>query len=196
MKFVDPIKNLEKISQIKNILRWENNIRDLLLFELGINSALRISDLLKIQVKDLFDKELNIKPYFEIKESKTWKNNKIYITPKVKETLILYKNTYYTVLTKETNYIFFHKKIFPLWTNHIWRKMSWVFLSKICKSIWLIWNFWNHSLRKTWGFQARINNIPLELIQHRLNHSSLSITKRYLWITDDEIMKACEKLDL
>jgi len=53
MQFVEPIRDVRKISQIKNLLQAENNIRDLLLFELGINSALRISDLLTLQVKDL-----------------------------------------------------------------------------------------------------------------------------------------------
>ena len=60
MEFVEPIRDVRKIAQIKNTLRGANKIRDLLLFELGINSALRISDLLKVQVQDLFDKEGNI----------------------------------------------------------------------------------------------------------------------------------------
>jgi len=55
MRFVEPIRDIKKVAQIKNMLRGGNKIRDLLLFELGINSALRISDLLGIQVKDLFD---------------------------------------------------------------------------------------------------------------------------------------------
>jgi integrase len=57
MRFVEPIRDIKKVAQIKNILRGENKIRDLLLFELGINSALRISDLLGIQTKDLFDEK-------------------------------------------------------------------------------------------------------------------------------------------
>jgi integrase len=55
MQFVEPIRDIKKVAQIKNMLRGENKVRDLLLFELGINSALRISDLLGIQIKDLFD---------------------------------------------------------------------------------------------------------------------------------------------
>ena len=57
MKFVEPIRDIKKVTQIKNMLKGEKKIRDLLLFELGINSALRISDLLGIQVKDLFDEK-------------------------------------------------------------------------------------------------------------------------------------------
>ena len=54
MKFVEPIRDRKKISQIKNLLRGNENYRDLLLFVLGINSALRISDLLQLKVGDFF----------------------------------------------------------------------------------------------------------------------------------------------
>lgn len=196
MKFVEPIRDVRKISQIKNLLKWDNNIRDLLLFELWINSALRISDLLSIQIKDLFENDLSIKDFFDIKEEKTGKSNRITITPKVKETLNLYKITYPEIIQDENNFVFFRKKTFPLWSKSIGRKMTWLLLSQICEDIGLKGNFWNHSLRKTWWYQARINNIPLEIIQHKLNHSSLAVTQRYLWITDDEIKEACNKLDL
>ncbi len=56
--------------------------------------------------------------------------------------------------------------------------------------------FGNHSLRKTFGFQARQHAIPIELVQYRLNHSSLAVTKRYLGIRDEELAEACNKMDL
>jgi hypothetical protein len=34
MRFVEPIRDIKKVAQIKNILRGEKKIRDLLLFEL------------------------------------------------------------------------------------------------------------------------------------------------------------------
>ena len=196
MQFVEPIRDTKKISQIKNLLRAENNIRDLLLFELGINSALRISDLLRIQISDLFESSLEVRRFFDMKEEKTGKSTRITITPKVRETLWLYAETYPQVVQEGTNFVFFQKKTYPLGSHAIGRKMSWVFLSRICSEVWLKGNYWNHSLRKTWGYQARMNTIPLEIIQHKLNHSSLVVTQRYLWITADEIEEACNRLDL
>ncbi|EKE28353.1 MAG: hypothetical protein ACD_3C00071G0003 [uncultured bacterium (gcode 4)] len=196
MEFVEPIRDIRKIAQIKNILRWEGNIRDLLLFELGINSALRISDLLVLKVKDLFESNMSPREFFDIKEEKTGKANRITITPKVKETLKLYVVAYPKTIHCVDNFIFFQKKTCPIWSKPIGRKMSWLFMSKICKDVWLKWNFGNHTLRKTWWYQARMNSIPLEIIQHKLNHSSLTVTQRYLGITADEIMDACNKLDL
>lgn len=48
MNFVEPIRDRKKIAQIKNLLRGQKRFRDLLLFAAGINTALRISDLLHL----------------------------------------------------------------------------------------------------------------------------------------------------
>lgn len=51
MNVVEPIKNLNDIQRIKDYL--SNNKRNYLLFSLGINSGLRISDILALDVKDV-----------------------------------------------------------------------------------------------------------------------------------------------
>ena len=196
MQFVEPIRDVKKISQIKNQLRWEWNIRDLLMFELGINSALRISDLLSIKVWDVFEDGGMVKPHFDLKEHKTWKKHRVTITPKVHDTLVQYYSHYPKVVQQENNYLFFSKRNKIRWWENITRKEARVLISKWCADVWLVWNYWWHTLRKTRGYQARKNWIPLEIIQNKLNHSSLSITKRYLGITAKEIEDACNKLDL
>jgi integrase len=55
MKFVEPIRDRKKITQIKNLLRGQHRYRDLLLFVIGINMALRISDLLQLQIGQFID---------------------------------------------------------------------------------------------------------------------------------------------
>ena len=52
MNYVQPIRSKEKIQQMKEILK-KNGTRDYLLFTFGINVGLRISDIIKLQVKDL-----------------------------------------------------------------------------------------------------------------------------------------------
>jgi integrase len=49
---VEPIRDLGKIEAMKKILRGQN-VRDWLLFILGINSALRVSDLLRLKQSDV-----------------------------------------------------------------------------------------------------------------------------------------------
>ena len=49
MNFVEPIRERKKISQIKNLLRGQYRYLDLLFFVVGIDTALRISDLLELR---------------------------------------------------------------------------------------------------------------------------------------------------
>ena len=75
-----PIKDKQKIKQIKEIYIKKNKKRDLLLFLLAINTGLKLNDLLNLNVKDVKEKE-----YLEIKQiniinddnnNKIKKNNK------------------------------------------------------------------------------------------------------------------------
>lgn len=57
MDFVEPIRDRKKIAQIKNQLEGAGRYRDLLLFVVGINTALRVSDLLTLHIGDFVDTE-------------------------------------------------------------------------------------------------------------------------------------------
>jgi integrase len=70
MNFVEPIRDRKKIAQIKNLLRGQKRFRDLLLFVVGINAALRISDLLQLRINHFLDEQGRIKRRFWIKERK------------------------------------------------------------------------------------------------------------------------------
>ncbi len=56
--------------------------------------------------------------------------------------------------------------------------------------------FGAHTLRKTFGYHLRKSGYDLGLIMEVLGHSSVSVTKRYLGITQDEIDAAALKLNL
>ena len=54
MQLVEPIRDLNDIERIKNyLIRWR--FRDFLMFIMGINIGLRISDLLSLKVKDVMN---------------------------------------------------------------------------------------------------------------------------------------------
>jgi integrase len=52
MNFVQPIRDPEKIEAIKQFLK-ERNERNYILFLIGVNTGLRISDILKLKVSDV-----------------------------------------------------------------------------------------------------------------------------------------------
>ena len=71
MTTVEPIKDTTEIKKIERILSSQSN-RNLLLFILGINSGLRISDILALNVGDVRRKE-----YIQLVEKKTGKTMEI-----------------------------------------------------------------------------------------------------------------------
>ena len=81
MELVEPIRDKEKIETVKRILK-ANRIRDYLLFLMGINVGLRISDILKLKVGQVKQKN-----YISIKEQKTGKYKKFPITDSFKSVL-------------------------------------------------------------------------------------------------------------
>lgn len=72
MEFVQPIRDRKKIETMKKILKSQN-IRDHCLFVLGINSGLRVSDLLKLTIADVLDERGKVKDRITLREKKTGK---------------------------------------------------------------------------------------------------------------------------
>jgi len=105
MDFVDPISDRKKITQIKNYLKGSNRFRDLLLFVVGINSALRISDLLPLRIGDFVDDDGNYRDRFTIREAKREKRNEIVINTSIQKALDLYLPAYPGIAKKPTNYV-------------------------------------------------------------------------------------------
>jgi integrase len=192
MNFVEPIRDRKKIAQIKNLLRGQRSYRNLLLFVVGINTALRISDLLQLKVNHFLDEKGRIKSRFWIKEQKRGKRHEITINQSIREALAEYLGEYPHIAKEGENFLFFNPK-----TNKpIKRGQAWKVITNICSEVGLQGNYGTHSLRKTWGFHARMQGVDLALIMHKLNHESIAYTKRYLGITDDELQAVAQRLNL
>ena len=195
MNFVEPIRDRKKIAQIKNLLRGQYRFRDLLLFVLGINTALRISDLLQLRVSHFTNNQLGIQRRFWIKEQKRGKRHEVVINNSIRQALTEYIKAYPGVEDNPEHYIFFNTKTNG-YTEAIKRGQAWKFIHSICQEVGLQGNYGTHSLRKTWGYHARMQGVDLALIMHKLNHESIAYTKRYLGITDDELQAVAQRLNL
>jgi len=179
---VEPITDLEHIKLIKRML--ENEPRNLALFVVGINTALRASDLVRIkteQVRNMQGDHHEI----ELKEKKTKKNKRVTLNPacvKVIKNLLATKR----FRRKNPKYLFCSRKQSgqdPLYVSSVHRLVkSW------CKTINLKGNYGSHSLRKTWGYHKRVTyktDIPTLMVC--LNHSNQKQTLDYLCIQPEEI---------
>lgn len=195
MNFVQPIRDRKKIAQIKNLLRGQKRFRDLLLFVIGINSALRISDLLQLRTGHFLDDHGRIKRRFWIKEQKRGKRQEVVINDSIRTTLNEYLVAYPDVAKSPENCLFFSSKNED-YSHSIKRGQSWKLITSICQDVGLLGEFGTHSLRKTWGYHARMSGVDLALIMHKLNHESIVYTRRYLGITDDELQAVVERLNL
>jgi integrase len=195
MNFVESIRDRKKITQIKNLLRGQKRFRVLLLFVVGINTALRISDLLQLQINHFLDEQGRIRHRFWIKERKRGKRHEVVINTSIRDTLGEYLETYPDVIEDSNNFVFFNSKA-NNYSLPIKRGQAWKAITSICQGAGLSGNFGTHSLRKTWGYHARMQGVDLALIMHKLNHESIAYTKRYLDITDDELEAVINRLNL
>ena len=110
MNFVEPIRDRKKIAQIKNLLRGEGRFRDLLLFTVGINTALRVSDLLRLRIGHFTDDQHAIKRRFQIKEQKRGKRHEVFINSSIQEIFGEYLAAYPKIADDPQHFLFFNTK--------------------------------------------------------------------------------------
>lgn len=181
-------------------LSWEQNInlirklsddkefRLSLLISIGTFWGLRISDILKLRWIDILDKD-----EFVLTEGKTKKIREIRInSPLKKHILSCYKSIRPKSL-EEPIFLSQKKTVYTI------QRIN-VLLKEIKERYNLkIKNFSSHSLRKTFGrqvFEASGTNAELSLIKlsQLFNHSNAGVTRRYLGIAKEELLKTYDIL--
>ncbi len=173
MSTVEPIRSLKDIRKIKTNL--SANPRDLLLFTLGINSGLRISDLLALNVSDVKGKE-----FIQLIEKKTKKFKKFPINKKLKLMLENY------VLDMSDEEPLFSTKF----NNRLSRVTAYYVIKRCCEKLHPEMAFGTHTMRKTFGYHHYKKYRDIAILQKIFNHSSPSVTLRYIGIDEDSIYKS------
>lgn len=186
MNFVQPIRDVEKIREVRTFLA-SKSMRNELLFCFGIYTGLRISDILKMKVKDVRGKD-----YIVVSEQKvqnTRKNNKkkrIPIVPKLKRLI-----NQYTADKEAEDYLF---KSRQGRNKPITRVQAYNILREAAQACDLD-EIGTHTLRKTFGYHIYQETKDVALLQEIFNHSSPAITLRYIGVNQDVVNKAYNKLD-
>ena len=189
MRTVEPIRDIKKIRDMRMVLRYQS-VRNELLFVLGINVGLRISDMLALRVSDLIKENGKIKDAVVVTEKKTGKTKKFYLGDVVKKVL----ETYYKQVGPSLgDYVFRSRKGD---NRPISRQQAYEILNSAAESVGLVERDMNgrlisgeigtHSLRKTFGYWAYLNGTSLTLLMDIFNHSSERVTLAYIGITENQ----------
>jgi|SRR5690625_287638 len=168
---VQPIKSKKDIELMKKVLA--DNPRNLLLFKIGINSALRISDLLRLRVRDLTG------DYIELTEVKTRKGKRIKINEAIRKAAdeLIPKDA------RPSDWLFPSRK----GDKPISRVQAWRILSGAADYAGVNARVGCHSLRKSFAYHAYMRGVELPLLMSVLNHSSERETLRYIGIEAEQI---------
>jgi integrase len=187
---VEPIRDKKKIEAIKKILLGGNHYRDYLLFVLGINTGLRVSDLLKLRFDDVIDQQGNFKDV-KITEEKTGKTKVFRLNEAARDAIKFYIGKIGEY--EPEHYLFPSRKGE---NKPVSRIRAWQIINEAAKSVGIKNEIGTHTLRKTFGYHARKAGTPIEILQKIFNHSAPSITMRYIGITQDELNDVYLNLNL
>ena len=196
MNTAQPIRNLEDLKNFKNYYKEIHpNARNQLLVILGLNTALRISDLLTLRWEDVYNFSQNRwQEHIEIIEQKTGKTSCIYINHNIHACL----QNYQAQLRKEQKPIQPEKYLFPHSNKN--EPISRVQAFRIVKKVAAYYNIPGviccHSLRKTFGYHAWRQGVQPAMLVSIYNHSSYEVTKRYLGIEQEDRDRIFQQIQL
>lgn len=170
MSTVEPIRNLSDLRKVEKIL--SKNPRDLLLFTIGTNCGLRVSDILSLNVEDVRGKN-----YIQLIEKKTGKFKKFPINAKLKPML-----EKFTKGKVADDPLFMTK-----FKNRLGRVTAYYTIRLACEEAKLEEKFGTHTMRKTFGYHHYQKFKDVAMLQKIFNHSSPMVTLRYIGIEQDQI---------
>ena len=186
MNTAQPIRNIDDLRNFKKYYKEINvNERNLVLIIMGLNTALRISDILSLRWGAVYDFEREqFKTHIELVEQKTGKTSSVFINQSVRDVLGEYKENMrlrkkavrrYQYIFRSTN------KNSPLSRTQAFR-----IIKEAADYNHIPGVICCHSLRKTFGYHAWKQGVSPVLLMNIFNHSSFQITKRYLGIEQDD----------
>ncbi|MBP2027418.1 integrase [Acetoanaerobium pronyense] len=175
MNVVEPIRDFYKLEDILEYLK-RTNPRNYIMFMVGIYTALRISDILRLKVKDVKNRN-NI----TLREKKTGKQKIVPINLTLKKELEWYckdkENYEYLIKSREQE------------NKPITRDMAYKILRNLGDRFG-VENLGTHTLRKTFGFHYYKQTKDIVVLQQCFNHSDPSITLAYIGIQQDTVNRA------
>ena len=187
MQTADAITSLEDIATIKRFL-GKHYPQIAHVFRLGINVALRVTDLLNIRFTDIDSNNI-----LRAKEGKTGKIRTIKLNSAAREVIAEIKEAYPIDI-----YLFqSHSPRMKALQKPLTRQSVHTAFKEVREARDLDFVFSSHSMRKCWGYMQYTNKAQsIGQIMTALNHSSEAITLRYIGITQQTMNDMYEEMPL
>ena len=177
---VYPVRSKSNRDKIELVLKSTNK-RNYLMWILGTNTGLRISDIIKLKVADVKG------TYIHIIEQKTGKKRSIKINKKLKEVIKEY------IKGKKDTDVLFNSRIGVNRSISIRRCQQ--IIKKIASFVGINENINTHSMRKTFALNLyKVTGNNIGLVMEALNHSKEIITLRYLCLIDEMLDNSIDML--
>lgn len=171
VKDVQPIRSKEKIEDMKWALKRHCSERDYIMFLIGINTGLRVGDLLKLKVADVKRKKRIV-----IQEGKTKKARTLNLSN-------IYDEIQNYIRTVDSESLFPSRKgDKPITPTQAYRQ-----LNKAADMADIEDGIGTHTMRKTFGYWYYKQSKDVARLQKILNHSHPEVTLTYIGITAEEI---------
>lgn len=181
MNFVQPIRDEETVQDIANYFKFKNE-RNYIMWMMGIYSGLRISDILRLRVRDVHKKQ-----HINIREMKTGKQKTFEINPALSKALNKYcegrRSDEYLIKSRERD------------NQPITRSMAYKILQDAAEQFGLE-SMGTHSMRKTFGYHFYKQTKDVVTLMKIFNHSHQGITLRYIGIEQEAINEAIKRFKI
>lgn len=185
MKSVQPIRDKKIIEDMKVYLKSKNE-RDYVLFMIGINTGLRIGDILTLKVGDVKEEEI------ELVETKTKKLKTVPINTSLRRALKPYikgkSDDEYLILSRQKD----NKGV----RKHINRSTAYRIIKDAARKCGFKKNCGTHTMRKTFGYMHYKKHGNIAALQKIFNHDKELTTYIYIGLEKDYLDSTIMDLNL
>lgn len=181
-----PLKTKQEIELVRTLIKTKTKdpLRNLTIFNIGINNGIRTNDILKLKVSDVLGKD-----EAEIIESKTGKKRKIRLNvANIKDDLAdLCKHK------QPSDYVFTSYKDpkQPIQTVTVYRLFK-----RLSSEHPSLHGLTAHSMRRTFGYQYYQRTKDVVTLMKLFNHSSQAVTLRYIGIEQEQMDESLKGFEL
>lgn len=181
-----PLKTKSEIELVRQLIKTKTKdpLRNLLIFNIGINNGIRTNDILNLKVSDVLGKDATT-----IIESKTGKQRKLRLNvANIKDDL--------KELCKHKNpddYVFTSYKDpkAPIQTVTVYRLFK-----RLASEHPSLHGLTAHSMRRTFGYQYYQRTKDVVTLMKLFNHASQAVTLRYIGIEQEQLDESLKGFEL